>query len=119
MLRVCKKCGEEKPLESFKEHKQCKHGREYTCTACTTNRLSDRRRAKKRRAIEYLGGACNHCGGVFHPAVYDFHHIDPTEKEADPGSLMGRKWERIKQELDKCLLLCANCHRMEHANESN
>ena len=78
------------------------------------------RAANKARAVSYLGGECRHCGLVTdHLAVYDFHHIDMKEKEADPGSLLHYSWTRIQKELDKCILLCANCHRIEHEKDNN
>jgi len=73
-----------------------------------------RRHARKIRAIEYLGGVCFKCKGTFHPSVFDFHHINPEEKERDPGLMMGLTDENLFKELDKCQLLCANCHRIFH-----
>ena len=75
-------------------------------------------RQNKLRAIEYLGGHCTDCGNKFPPYVYDFHHLDPTIKEYSVTRLMGRKWEGIVPELDKCILLCANCHRIRENKES-
>lgn len=76
------------------------------------------KRSRKIKAIAYLGGKCNKCQGIFHPAVYEFHHLDPTTKERDPSKMLSLKWERVTTELDKCILLCANCHRLTH-HESN
>lgn len=56
------------------------------------------------------------CGGVFHHSAFDFHHIDPTTKEKDPGLMMTHSDEVLFKELDKCILLCANCHRIRHYN---
>lgn len=72
------------------------------------------KRSRKLEAIVYLGGKCSSCGGVFHPAVYEFHHLDPSTKERDPSKLLNRSREVLYKELDKCVLLCANCHRLEH-----
>ena len=48
--------------------------------------------------------------------VFDFHHIDPDEKDIKVADWMGRiKWATLKKELDKCILLCSNCHRIHHA----
>jgi predicted HNH restriction endonuclease len=116
-MLMCKHCGVEKALSEMTLNKQCRDGREKLCKACRTIEINNRRREKKLRSIEYLGGKCSGCQGVFVPSVYDFHHIDTSQKEADPGSLMGCNWERIKRELDRCVLLCANCHRIVHANE--
>ena len=72
------------------------------------------RNAKKEKAIEYLGGCCWKCGGVFHRDVYDIHHIVPSTKAYEWDKLKKRKWETIKKELDICVLLCSNCHRLAH-----
>lgn len=79
----------------------------------------ERTLANKIKAIEYLGGQCKQCGGVFHPSVYDFHHRNPKEKEIGISVIKGRKWENIQTELDKCDLLCSNCHREIHYNLEN
>jgi hypothetical protein len=74
-------------------------------------------RKNKLRAIEYLGGHCTDCKNEFPPYVYDFHHLDPNIKDNNIARLMGRKWEGIVHELDKCVLLCANCHRIRENKE--
>ena len=78
-----------------------------------------RRRENKIRAVNYLGGECEGCGLTSpYYSVFDFHHRDPNEKESDPGSLMHRNWETIFKEINKCMLLCANCHRILHEMEN-
>lgn len=63
-------------------------------------------------AIEYKGGACQICGYSKYQGALDLHHIDPTEKDFSLGHKgYTRSWERIREELDKCILLCATCHR--------
>jgi methionyl-tRNA synthetase len=80
--------------------------------------LLEKQKLKKRRrkleAIEYLGGKCNNCGGMVHPAAFEFHHRDPAGKERDPSKMLNLSWERAKAELAKCDLVCANCHREIH-----
>lgn len=71
-------------------------------------------RQRKLWSIEYLGGCCSKCGGTFHPSIYEFHHVDPTNKDQDPSKMMSRSKQKLQAELDKCILLCANCHRFEH-----
>ena len=79
-------------------------------------RLRDYKRRIKRKleAIELLGGKCAHCQGEFHPAAMDFHHVDPKEKDFDPCSALTKNKQRFFLELKKCILLCANCHRIHH-----
>lgn len=53
-----------------------------------------------------------------HPATLDFHHIDPNEKEYSIDRLVRNcSWKNIKMELEKCVVLCANCHRKHHHDE--
>lgn len=72
----------------------------------------------KIRAIKYLGGKCSKCGYSRCYAALEFHHRDPDEKELEWNKLRKRAWSSIKEELDKCDLLCANCHREVHFDPS-
>lgn len=78
----------------------------------------DNKRLRKIRAVEYLGGRCNKCGKDWHPAIYEFHHTDPATKDRDPSKMLQLSWARLVTELDKCILLCANCHRLTHHEEN-
>ncbi len=85
--------------------------REYLIQA-----VSKRRKRLKEMALKYKGGKCILCGYNRCSSALDFHHIHAKSKEFGV-SLDGltRSWERIKNELDKCILVCANCHREIHA----
>ena len=72
------------------------------------------RNRTKLRLIEYKGGKCNECGyNKKIPSCYDFHHKDPEQKDF---GISGKSWsfERLKREVDKCNLLCKNCHSELH-----
>lgn len=69
----------------------------------------------KQRAIEYKGGCCISCGYDKHPAALQFHHTDAETKEVNWTKLRLRSWDKIILELDKCILLCANCHAITHS----
>lgn len=84
------------------------------CRSCVTNR---RRFEKKKRAVEYLGGKCVDCGYDRYIEALEFDHIDPSKKDFTISGNHCVSWERIKEELDKCELRCANCHRERHARE--
>ncbi len=62
---------------------------------------------------------CEECGEN-HPATLDFHHLDPDEKEISIAQVVTRMWsiDRIEKEIDKCIVLCANCHRKLHYDEN-
>ena len=66
-------------------------------------------------AVEYKGGCCEKCGYKKYIGALEFHHLDPNEKDfgiADKGFI--RSWDKIKKELDKCILVCSNCHKEIH-----
>lgn len=74
---------------------------------------ASKRHDLKERAVAYLGGRCVICGYDACPSAFDFHHVDPAEKDFVVSSKSS--WEAIEPELKKCVLLCANCHREVHA----
>ena len=77
-----------------------------------------RRKLLKQKALEYKGGRCELCGYNRCGDALEFHHLDPKEKDfAVSGSGITRAWEKVKAELDKCTLVCANCHRERHQKE--
>jgi len=85
--------------------------REYMIKA-----VAKRRKAIKEKAIEYLGGKCFFCKYTRCHAALDFHHIDEKTKKFGLSQRgLTRSWEKTKMELDKCILICANCHRELHA----
>ncbi len=75
--------------------------------------LNNRRKLKE-KLVEYKGGKCEICGYDRCIKAMDFHHKNPKEKEF-PLTYMNRKWEILTKEADKCILVCANCHREIHA----
>tara|TARA_R110000782_G_C14621619_1_gene393317 strand:+ start:111 stop:608 length:498 start_codon:yes stop_codon:yes gene_type:complete len=81
-------------------------------------KVTDDGQQKKQRAVDFLGGKCIDCSGVFPLPVYDFHHLDPSVKEYNLGDRLRKKdFSGLEQELKKCVLLCANCHRIRHFTE--
>jgi hypothetical protein len=75
---------------------------------------------KKDYAVKQFGGKCQICGYSKCLAALEFHHVDPSDKKFSPSSIIRRlKWEDALEELQKCILICANCHREFHySNES-
>ena len=61
--------------------------------------------------------SCLECGAD-HPAVLDFHHIDPEMKNASVHRLIqSRSYKKALEEVQQCVVLCSNCHRVYHYNE--
>jgi hypothetical protein len=74
------------------------------------------RKENRRKLIEYKGGKCEKCGYDKCQQALDFHHLDPNKKKFGLCNTV-YSFEKLKQEADKCILLCANCHREEHYKE--
>lgn len=77
-------------------------------------RVKDFRKRMKEKALEYKGGKCIICGYNKCNRSLEFHHINPSEKEFNISKSLNTKWEFIKEELDKCILVCSNCHNEIH-----
>ena len=74
-----------------------------------------RRKKLKDMAIEYGGGSCQLCGYQKCKRALSFHHKTPSKKDFGLSSRgLTRSWEKTKAEIDKCLLVCANCHMEIH-----
>jgi len=78
--------------------------------------ITNWRRKAKKKLIEYKGGKCEKCGyNKDFPSAYDFHHKAPKEKDFSISSNGNtRSIEKMRKEVDKCMLLCATCHREIH-----
>lgn len=75
-----------------------------------------RRKRLRSMSVAYKGGKCQNCGYDRCMEAFEFHHTDSTQKGFGlPDGGFTRSWSRIKNELEKCHLLCANCHREIHA----
>lgn len=90
--------------------------RTYADRAAYMREAVKKRRIKLRAmAREYKGNRCEICGYDKCSRALSFHHLDPKQKGfgiSDRG--LTRSWEKIKNEIDKCILLCANCHMEIH-----
>jgi predicted RNA-binding Zn-ribbon protein involved in translation (DUF1610 family) len=93
-------------------------GNRKRCGTCATK---IRRYRARKFAVDYLGGKCNRCGWIGDISGFDFHHKNSSEKDFTINALTvaNKKWEDVKSELDKCELLCALCHRLEHSDYQN
>jgi hypothetical protein len=77
-------------------------------------RVKTYRQKIKIKAIKYKGGKCNRCGYDKCDWAFEFHHLDSDEKDFGISAYSTLSWDKIKKELDKCILVCANCHREIH-----
>lgn len=73
-----------------------------------------RRKMIREIAIKYKGGQCCICGYKKCSDAFDFHHVTGKKDFAISQDGLTRSWQRVKNEIEKCVLLCANCHREIH-----
>ena len=110
-LYKCCMCKKLKPITDFYIRHNTNRNKSY-CKKCDTKYNTIRGINAKLKAIKYKGGKCEKCGISGHYSIFDFHH--KHNKDMGIAKLKLKKWDTIKEELDKCSLLCANCHRLEH-----
>jgi 5-methylcytosine-specific restriction endonuclease McrA len=80
------------------------------------NAVQKRRKKVREMALEFLGGCCARCGYDRCIDALEVHHLESSEKDFGISAKgYTRSWKRIRAELEKCELLCANCHRETHA----
>jgi len=110
----CKYCGETNPDLFVNMNQKRRH--KTVCKKCHSKNTVDRFNKYKQEAINYKGGKCKKCGYDRCIGALEFHHRNPQEKDPSWKYMRNRKFENIKKELDKCDLLCANCHRELHCD---
>jgi 5-methylcytosine-specific restriction endonuclease McrA len=118
--RKCSKCEVIKPISDFYKKNKQKGPEPYPyCKTCINKITVEKQQKFKKICVEYKGGGCSVCGYDNYLGALEFHHINPKQKDFSPSKY--RRYnqqimeEKIKHELDKCVLLCANCHREAHA----
>ena len=110
----CKSCTNEYSRQHYKKNKDAykKRSKEHT-----------KRYKKYGRKLIYefkLGNPCSACGES-NPVVLEFDHIDPKKKRNDVSYMAthGYSIESLEKEIEKCIILCANCHRQKTAKQQN
>jgi 5-methylcytosine-specific restriction endonuclease McrA len=123
-----KKFGPKRILETkflyCNKHGECDHVesgiklKKWKCCACSVDYSIKYRKRKKIIAVEYKGGQCELCGYKKSIAALTFHHCNPLFKDFDLGGTgLCKSWDKLVLELDKCQLLCFNCHHEIHESE--
>lgn len=105
-MNICKICN-----RSYIYSRKAGHGKSK-CNSCVVN---TRRENLKAKCVAYKGGICQHCGYGKCLQAMAFHHRDPKTKSFEISGSHCRSWKQIKKELDKCDLLCHNCHAELHS----
>jgi predicted HNH restriction endonuclease len=72
-------------------------------------------RERKKKLVELFGNKCSMCKESFPPCCYDFHHLNPSEKETKISQLIHLSSDKLAVEIKKCIMVCSNCHRIIHS----
>lgn len=111
-IKICKQCNQSKSVECFYKRR---NNYNSICCDCENANTLTRQHTQKQKCIDYKGGKCVICGYNKLIAVLQFHHIRPENKLFTIGNYHLHKFdEKIINELNKCILLCANCHLEVH-----
>lgn len=86
----------------------------WKCLECSSDFSYSFKKRNKQKSVDYMGGKCLHCGYDECLSAMHFHHVNSENKSFNINQGIARKWEVIRSELDKCILLCMNCHFKEH-----
>lgn len=105
--KECTKCAEILPRSAFS-------GTNGKCNICVAIQQRQKRQKFKKICCDYLGGKCSNCAYSRCIAALQFHHEDPAHKDFEISRFRHNNFDKIKQELDKCILLCSNCHAEIH-----
>ena len=108
---VCNFCGEKNQDDFYSKRNRCK--------ICHNKSQTQYCNDIKRKSVEYKGGKCELCGYNKNYAALDFHHVDSSKKDINWKTSRHWGWERLKKELDKCKLVCKNCHAEIHYPQHN
>lgn len=105
LKKICRECGCNKFLFEFTTHRA-------ECKVCRQKIEKN----KKINALEYLGRHCDCCGydGLRCPKAMEFHHVTTSEKEMARERMRYLPIDKRNEELNKCVSLCARCHREVH-----
>lgn len=137
MNKICTKCGQEKDISCFQYRKKdnCYRGECKSCRDVYNKQWADKHPERHtiicKKALNNLNKkiaeitrqvnkikekGCSYCGYKQFPECIQFHHIDPSVKEMGIGDMIGKgkKLDAILKEIEKCILLCVNCHLALH-----
>lgn len=114
--KKCPKCSKVKSTSEFYGDKSQIRRISVYCKSCLKDHTIERQRKFKEDCVKYKGSKCVICSYNKYIGALEFHHLDPSKKDFSISNQKLTKFDsRIFEELNKCVLLCANCHREVHS----
>ena len=123
--KICSKCGRELSLERFEpgrnQCRDCRNARRKELRQQNPEKHKEEAARRQREQTEWLYSLKKECliCGENEPVCLDFHHKDPNEKDFTIGKHRNKSKENLLKEIEKCVCVCANCHRKIHAGIIN
>ena len=123
---ACKACDNKRTLAQGRTEKgkanALERNRKYAKRNPETLKASQKKYKEKKRQVvnEARSSGCVVCGYNKCNEALDFHHVDSSTKDKSISDLLcSGSIDALKEEISKCVVLCANCHREHHAGQLN
>lgn len=118
-MRICEDCGIEANVTNFANAGKVNGIQyyRYKCIQCYSKFKQVRKNSLRNKFVEFKKTLkCEDCGTNDH-RVLEFHHKDPSQKDREVSIMITWGWKKLMDEVAKCSVLCANCHRVLHYEE--
>lgn len=131
-MKNCYKCGIDKEESEFSVNENKKDKLNSECQECQKQYFKEyyqNNKEKHKKAVSKnvdhrrikvakykMERGCSNCGFCEHPAALEFHHVDKNNKDFQISQNTHLPWELLLKEIEKCQVLCSNCHAIEHCN---
>lgn len=111
-MKLCYTCKTQ--LTDKNTYKKSGSRRSSSCKSCFDTYMKTRWINRKLEVITHFGNVCGDCKVSYPRQVYDLHHLDATQKDFDWRKMKTIGKDKFWSEVNKCVLLCSNCHRIRH-----
>jgi len=118
MSQVCTKCDTLKEYSEYPKASITKSGYAGECKMCKSKRIKELRTERENILMGMFSDKCYDCG-VEHsnPSFFDFYHVNKTTKKREVKQIICGSFTTLMDEVNKCVMLCPNCHRERHLKE--
>ena len=110
--KQCPKCGDIKTLDNF--DKRPNGNIQSYCRKCLNDNRYSLLKKHKQTLVKEFGGCCSKCGYNKNYSALEFHHLESKEKDFHLGSAKTTNIDKLRKEVEKCILVCSNCHKEIH-----
>ena len=110
--KVCSRCRQEKPVAAFNGKNKKTKIRQSYCKLCAVDYAHERNEARRKVLDTLKSAPCTDCGNSYPPVCMDFDHVGEKLFSIAKARSRGMYWQKVLDEIAKCELVCANCHRV-------